>query len=123
MSKKIQYMHFRRVNGGTIDSRGGATVAYRIGKDGMIDKYAVAYCSPNDNYSREQGRNIAAGRMQFTGLSHDATSTRRVPAEFRAHMEREMSMLYGLSRPHMRRRITDHRQAGNTATAAPRNRH
>lgn len=99
MSKNVQFMHFRRVDGTTIQSRGGATVAYKLGKDGKVDKFAIAYCSDRDNYSRALGRNLSSGRLQYSGLSHNNGIVTETPAAFRAMME-DMFKQQGLSRPH-----------------------
>lgn len=67
MSRKYgcKFMHFRNIeetgNGSIVDSRGGATVAYVQGEDGI--SFAVAYCHPNDNYNKRLGRAKAAGRL------------------------------------------------------------
>lgn len=65
----INYMHFRQMKDGTVNSRGGATVAYKVDKNGVVTDFAVAYCSKNDNYCRRTGRNLASGRLQYKGLS------------------------------------------------------
>lgn len=62
----IRYSHFRGTKkDGSIDERGGATVAYEVDSDNRVTRYAVARCSPNDNFARHRGREIAGGRLSF----------------------------------------------------------
>lgn len=42
--------------------KGGATVAYWQPEPGVV-LYAVAHCSPRDNYNKKIGRAIAEGRL------------------------------------------------------------
>lgn len=94
----LSFMHFRSVNtDGTINSRGGATVAFKLTRDGSkVDKFAVALCSPNDNFDRRRGREIAGGRLHDPLLSRQSMGD--TPASFRAMMEERMKAR-GLMRP------------------------
>lgn len=102
---QIQYMHFREVNNdGTINSRGGATVAYRLNEHGNVDKYAISYCSRNDNYSRRRGRELTSGRLHYPALSQPASANAK---DFRDMMELSMKTR-GLLRPYPKlRRASD----------------
>lgn len=63
MSSKVHYIHVRNRNhDGTIDNRGGTTVAFREIPEVGIE-YAYAFCSPRDNFSRHLGRVKSAGRL------------------------------------------------------------
>lgn len=71
----VRFMHYRLVNPttGTVEGRGGATVAYRLVTNvdghavGETVEYAVARCrlGPNgsDNFNRKIGRDISLGRL------------------------------------------------------------
>lgn len=109
---QLQYMHFRNIKGGKIHSNGGATVAFKIGKDGRVEKYAMALCSDNDNYSRALGRNLAGGRLQHPAFTH-RPEMNESPESFRRMIEASMKER-GLSRPfQMYRRPQDHRPRAN----------
>ena len=43
-------------------TKGGATVAYWQPEPGVV-LYAVAHCSPRDNYNKKIGRAVAEGRL------------------------------------------------------------
>lgn len=58
---KINYIHRRPVINGVIQNTGGYTIAYREVEGGI--EYALAFCSPRDNFSRHLGRIKAAGRL------------------------------------------------------------
>ena len=63
MNTDLNFLHLRNIdNQGGIDCRGGATVAFREIKPGMI-QYAAAFCSPHDNFNKAYGRTKAAGRL------------------------------------------------------------
>lgn len=78
---KTFFVHLRNTVKGQISSTGGKTIAYRETADGGIE-FALAKCSPNDNFNRAQGRVMAAGRLNSPRF------VRRVPniteREFRA---------------------------------------
>lgn len=97
MSNAVQFMHFRRIKQGDIISRGGATVAYKVDKQGRVEKYAIALCSDNDNYSRETGRNLSSGRLQHAAFTH-RPDMNESPESFRRMIEASMRGR-GLSRP------------------------
>ena len=67
---KVHYIHVRNRNhDGTIDNRGGTTVAFREVPEVGIE-YAYAFCSPKDNFSRYLGRVKAEGRLNSTKRRH-----------------------------------------------------
>ena len=75
-----KFIHFRNaieeglgadVRGDGVATKGGRTVAFEEGENRVI-KYAVAYCSPRDNYCRKTGRAIAAGRLK-AGKTEEVT--------------------------------------------------
>jgi hypothetical protein len=51
-----------------LSCKGGTTVAYELDDAGGAGKatvrYAVAHCSPRDNYCRATGRAVASGRLK-----------------------------------------------------------
>jgi hypothetical protein len=57
----MKYIHYRLISNGQPKSRGGVTIAYDV--DGDHVYYAVARCSPKDNYNKRIGRAIATGRF------------------------------------------------------------
>lgn len=68
-----KFAHFRNFNesgdvfGNVIEVKGGVTVAYEETEDrngNEIVTYAVAHCSPRDNFCRKTGRVIAEGRLK-----------------------------------------------------------
>lgn len=59
---KTFFIHLRNKVGAQVSNVGGKTVAYRETADGGIE-FALAKCSPNDNFNRAQGRAKAAGRL------------------------------------------------------------
>ena len=61
MDTRVRFIHRRPTIDGKITNSGGCTVAYREVDDGI--EYAVAYCSPRDNFSRKIGRAKAGGRL------------------------------------------------------------
>lgn len=82
----IRYMHFRdrSLIDGSVDNRGGATVAYEDGPHGF--EFAVARCSWRDNFCRSVGRTKAAGRLRSSRFrqrfsSHDEGEFYRVMNE------------------------------------------
>jgi len=64
--EKSETTHFHHLRtGGWPDAyatKGGATVAYWQPEPGVV-LYAVAHCSPRDNYNKKIGRAIAEGRL------------------------------------------------------------
>lgn len=64
---------------GTIDNRGGATVAAEVNENHQVVKYAVAYCHRNDNFNKSLGWNKAVGRV----ISKDKFKTPDNPIEWR----------------------------------------
>lgn len=61
----VKFLHFRKFNeDGSIDPRGGSTVAYintgvtNATGDEVI-RYATAFCSKNDNFVKSRGRELA----------------------------------------------------------------
>lgn len=57
----VHIRHIRVEDEDSIINNGGATVAYTAQRDGI--HYAVAFCGPNDNFSRNIGRRCALGRL------------------------------------------------------------
>lgn len=60
---KVNYIHQRFVIDGVVSNRGGITIAFRELDTGEIE-YALARCSPNDNFSKAMGRVKAEGRLK-----------------------------------------------------------
>lgn len=70
---KVHYIHVRNRNhDGTIDNRGGTTVAFREVPEVGIE-YAYAFCSPKDNFSRHLGRVKSSGRLNSPKSRHVST--------------------------------------------------
>ena len=64
-SETTHFHHLRLpegVRGEEIPTKGGATVAYWQPEPGVV-LYAVAHCSPRDNYNKKIGRAVAEGRL------------------------------------------------------------
>ncbi len=66
----VRFLHIRRekdaeADFGGISNRGGATIAYTE-LDGCLC-LAPAWCSAEDNFSREIGRKIASERLKMDG--------------------------------------------------------
>jgi len=61
-----KYFHTRIRNPQTeqILSRGGCTTAYVVNDDNFVVGYAQAKCGPHDNFSKQQGRAKAGGRLK-----------------------------------------------------------
>ena len=60
----IRFAHFRNISkDGKVSERGGATVAFEVGDDNRVGRYAVARCSMLDNFDRRRGREVAGGRL------------------------------------------------------------
>jgi hypothetical protein len=79
----ICYLHLRTVHvDGTIQGRGGATIAYRTTGAGI--EFAAAFCSPADNFCRAYGRTVAAGRLNSDRFRQFTEQTD--PMEFRRSM-------------------------------------
>lgn len=58
----VKFLHYRAFDDdGRILSHGGVTIAYVAADTGVT--YALARCSPQDNFSRAFGRNKARGRL------------------------------------------------------------
>lgn len=57
----IRFLHIREQFNGALLGKGGTTVAYE--EDVGTIRFAVAKCSPRDNYCRKTGRAIAIGRL------------------------------------------------------------
>ena len=64
---KVNFIHRRPVVDGKIQNSGGYTIAYREVENGV--EYAIARCSPRDNFSREVGRVKSSGRLNSGDLS------------------------------------------------------
>lgn len=60
-----KYFHTRTKDAeGVIQSRGGCTTAYVVNDDNFVVGYAQAKCGPHDNFSKQQGRAKAGGRLK-----------------------------------------------------------
>lgn len=72
---QVKFLHYRVVENGQVSCKGGATIAYVTGEEGV--SFAEAYCSQRDNYNRRLGRDIALGRLssgvvdEFDGTQND----------------------------------------------------
>jgi hypothetical protein len=75
MNRNMKFIHLRRVrrnpdNGNSILlSNGGATIAYLVSDEVRDDGtrgvyYAIAKCNEKDNFCKDLGRKIAAGRAE-----------------------------------------------------------
>lgn len=62
---QVKFHHVRYYNeDGLKHNMGGATIAFvENPKDNSI-RYALALCSPYDNFSKARGRTIASGRLK-----------------------------------------------------------
>lgn len=104
LDKNIKFMHYRAfdetqadpiTNPNGIDCRGGATVGYVEG-EGKV-KWAAAYCSKKDNFSRKLGRLKAAAHITNNSqrVEEVEASDRR---EFESLMDKEMFAEFGYVR-------------------------
>lgn len=64
----VKFIHIRNKVGDKILNNGGTTIAYQ-GLDPDTVRYAVAHCSPRDNFSKRLGRIKAQGRLDSDKLS------------------------------------------------------
>lgn len=64
MCKFYHFRHFIGLDGinGELDVKGGKTVAFEV--EGDFIRFAVANCSPKDNFCRRTGRLISEGRLK-----------------------------------------------------------
>ena len=105
----ICFMHFRQIDEATGDvlPAGGATVAYKEEKDGIV--YAIAWCrndeetGKHDNFNRKIGTAIVGGRvLKFinTHRKNACASLSSCPDAviFRKVMTERMAAEYGLDR-------------------------
>ena len=105
----ICFMHFRQIDEATgeVLPSGGATVAYKEEKDGIV--YAIARCrndeetGKHDNFNRKIGAAIAGGRVLKFINTHGKNicanqTTRANPEMFRKDMTERMAEEYGLVR-------------------------
>ena len=68
------FAHRRFLNeDGSIDPRGGITIAYKQYKDSI--QYAIARCHERDNFNKQQGRIKAAGRLNSDKSRHNTTES------------------------------------------------
>ena len=82
---QVKFLHYRVVSGGQVEGKGGATIVFVAGEQGV--SFAEAYCSYRDNYNRRLGRDIALGRMA-AGVVDEFDGTQE---EFLAAMDSEQS--------------------------------
>lgn len=95
----IKFMHFRSFNNdGTVNARGGLTVAY-YEKDGFYT-FAYSRCSGKDNYNRHAGRLLAVDRLR---KSEDCWVFPDV-STFRNTMESRVKAMFGFGRQFGKRR-------------------
>jgi hypothetical protein len=58
---EVGYVHMNRMP----ESKGGVvTVAYRRTSENIV-RYALAFCSPLDQFCRKRGRDISRGRLEI----------------------------------------------------------
>lgn len=69
----------KRFEGDEPHAKGGVTIAFE--RRGMEVHWAVAWCSPKDNFNRRRGRLISAGRLRSQNVSRGGYSIVAVPAE------------------------------------------
>lgn len=62
--ESVKYLHFRRIERGVVQARGGATVAYRTYGGSNVVEFAIAHCHEKDNFVKQQGRAKAGGRIR-----------------------------------------------------------
>ena len=66
MTSFIRFMHYRDIDDrGNVLPQGGTTVAYEEHEGGT--RFAVARCSPYDNYNKAYGRAKSSGRLKAVG--------------------------------------------------------
>lgn len=106
--EKVKFAHFRILDDdGNVEPRGGATVAY-LGTRENITAAGLSYCSEDDNFAYQYGRDKAIGRLLQGvkgGMASDEPATADVrlnPVKFirdwtAEEVESEMN-LYGFSR-------------------------
>lgn len=87
MNQNIHYFYFNRPEAGGNRSR-WATVAYTIRQStiGVAVTYALAYCSPRDNFCKARGRLIASNRLACDATTMYLRSISQLPttnAEYR----------------------------------------
>ena len=59
---KVHFRHIRNFDKKNITARGGRTIAFRQIDENTIE-FAIAKCSPKDNFNKKIGRRIAEGRL------------------------------------------------------------
>ena len=58
---QVKFLHYRVVKDGQVEGKGGATLVFVTGEEGV--SFAEAYCSHKDNYNRRLGRCYASGQF------------------------------------------------------------
>lgn len=111
--REVQFIHYRAVKDVVdhgkesmqIDSRSGATIAFAMpDKDKKVPIfYAVAWCHPNDNFSKHLGRVKSRGRLRSEKFVEETQFLDKI--EFLEAMDAEMEQ-YGLVRHGWRIRDT-----------------
>jgi hypothetical protein len=85
MKEKPYFIHIRDTSrvqrfwdtGEAISPTGGATIAVAYNPDIEAHAYAVALCSPKDNYNKKIGRKVAEGRLRTHPFILEGYSTMR----------------------------------------------
>jgi hypothetical protein len=69
-----KYFHKRHKDeANRILSRGGVTTAYILDDNNVVVGYAQAMCHKHDNFSKQQGRVKAEGRLKSQRYFHQVT--------------------------------------------------
>lgn len=98
----VKYLHYRQYNAdGTIDPRGGMTIAFVEDENGIIH-YAQAACSRKDNFRRSTGRNYARARLFTPHPSYARTQLSE--KAFASEMSAAQFEINGLIRKYSRKR-------------------
>jgi len=95
----IKYLHYRKVEEGVPQPKGGVTIAYEVRSHSIVEddvKYAYAYCSRDDNFSRPRGREIATNRLQ--DRYHSELMAINNGKHFPLYMDGIMRARFGLER-------------------------
>lgn len=97
-----------------IDSRAGATIAFKFNEDGTIS-YVPAWCHPKDNYSKARGRLKARAMLEANSQrveSTDFTDKRDLIAALDSELSDQHGYVRVLSKKH-NRKPSSHEQPGS----------
>ena len=104
-NNEVKFLHYRHFDKqGVVESKRGATVAYRLFPDGSL-RFAIAGVHHKDNYSRREGRKVSTLRLSTLDaqsfycapMTNDQTSYERVE-DFRRYMDTMMHNTRGYLR-------------------------